>query len=325
MGLREMKRGDHLSRPHRGIMTKARFEIAFEGNPFNSGEIDVRDLAPTLLAFGTLIQSANRALNGDRADARLSVSSTEKGSFVAALVTDVSWLTDMLDAVTANPGRVVAADQLMDLLIKGGTIIGGGALGVVGFFAAVKKLRGRRPESVEPIGDGTTRITVGKTILIVMNPVVNLLKDLPTREALEEIGIRASKVEGLRSLRIGLENDGVRIDKSDLPSLCVPPEPDEPDTQVSHREAWLRIVSVHFRDGYKWRFSDGGERPFTAEMEDADFRNRVQEGHVALNANDAIRCRIREVQSLSATSLTKTLFIEEVLDHRPGARQLTLV
>lgn len=310
------------------MMSKAKFEIAFEGDPFDNGEIDVRDLAPTLLAFGTLIQSANRALNGDRADARLSVSSTERGSFVAALVTDVSWLTDMLDAVTANPDRVVAADQLMDLLIKGGTILGGGTAGVVGLFAAVKKLRGRRPDSVEPIGDGTTRITVGETTLIVMNPVVNLLKDLPTREALEEIGTRASKVEGLRSLRIGAKNEGtepVRLEHSDLPSLRVPPEPDEPDTQISHREAWLRIVSVHFRDGYKWRFSDGGERPFTAEMEDTNFRNRVQDGQLALNANDAIRCRIREEQSLSATALLKTLFIEEVLEHRPGARQLTLV
>jgi hypothetical protein len=309
-------------------MTKARFEIAFEGDPFDNGEIDVRDLAPTLLAFGTLIQSANRALNGDRADARLSVSSTERGSFVAALVTDVSWLTDMLDAVTANPDRVVAANQLMDLLIKGGMIIGGGATGAVGLLVAVKKLRGRRPERVEPIGDGMTRITVGETTLIVMNPVVTLLKDLPTREALEEIGTRASKVEGLRSLRIGQDSEGtepVRFDRSDLPSLRVPPEPDEPDTQVSYREAWLRIVSVHFRDGYKWRFSDGGERPFTAEMEDTDFRNRVQDGQMALNANDAIRCRIREEQSLSATALLKTLFIEEVLEHRPGSRQLTLM
>lgn len=103
-------------------MTKARFEIAFEGDPFNSGEIDVRDLAPTLLAFGTLIQSANRALNGDRADARLSVSSTEKGSFMAALVTDVSWLTDMLDAVTVNPGRGVGKSWGLSghLLVRNG-------------------------------------------------------------------------------------------------------------------------------------------------------------------------------------------------------------
>ena len=99
----------------------------------------------------------------------------------------------------------------------------------------------------------------------------------------------------------------------------------KPDTEITHRDAWLKIVSVHFRDGYKWRFSDGGERPFTAEMEDAEFQTKVQEGLVALNANDAIRCRLREEQSLSASSLLKIIYVEEVLEHRPGARQMNLL
>ena len=45
-------------------MTKSCFEIAFEGEPFEEGEIDVRDLAPTLLAFGDVVQAANKVLNG---------------------------------------------------------------------------------------------------------------------------------------------------------------------------------------------------------------------------------------------------------------------
>ncbi|WP_264212019.1 hypothetical protein [Leisingera thetidis] len=40
-------------------MTKARFAIAFEGDPFNDGEIHVRDLTPTLLAFENAVQAAN--------------------------------------------------------------------------------------------------------------------------------------------------------------------------------------------------------------------------------------------------------------------------
>ncbi len=60
-------------------------------------------------------------------------------------------------------------------------------------------------------------------------------------------------------------------------------------------------------------------------MEDAEFQNKVQEGLVALNANDAIRCRLREEQSLSASSLLKNVYVEEVLEHRPGARQLNLL
>lgn len=305
-------------------MTKARFEIAFEGDPFEDGEIDVRDLAPTLLAFGNVIQAANKALNGDRADARLKVAATNEGSFVAALTMDVGWLADMLDAVSAHPQRVVAADQLMDLLIKAGTILGA----PFGLFAAIKALKGKRPEKVESLGDGTTEITINQTTFVVDDRTVALLQDLPTREAVEDLGAKAARVDGLDHLRIGVDTDddkAVRLARADLPSLKVPPEPDEPDTEITHRDAWLKIVSVHFRDGYKWRFSDGGERPFTAEMEDAEFQNKVQEGLVALNANDAIRCRLREEQSLSASSLLKITYVEEVLDHRPGARQMNLL
>lgn len=306
-------------------MTKARFEIAFEGDPFEDGEIDVRDLAPTLLAFGNVVQTANKTLNGDRADARLKVAATDQGSFVAALTMDVGWLTDMLDAVSAHPQRVVAADQLMDLLIKAGSIVGSGAIGL---FAAIKALKGKRPEKVEARGDGTTEITVNQTTFVVDDRTVALLQDLPTREAVEDLGAKAARVDGLDNLRIGTDSEeveAVRLARTDLPSLKVPPEPDEPDTEITHRDAWLKIVSVHFRDGYKWRFSDGGERPFTAEMEDAEFQNKVQEGLVALNANDAIRCRLREEQSLSASSLLKIVYVEEVLEHRPGARQMNLL
>ncbi len=306
-------------------MAKTRFEIAFEGDPFDDGEIDVRDLAPTLLAFGNVVQAANKALNGDRAEARLKVAATDKGSFVAALSMDVSWLTDMLDVVSANPQRVVAADQIMDLLIKGGSIAGGG---VISLFAAIKFLKGKRPEKVEAKGNGTTEITVNQTVFVVDDRTVTLLQDLPTREALEDLGTKAARVEGLDNLRIGTDSEKVqalRLARADLPSLKVPPEPDEPDIETTHRDAWLKIVSVHFRDGYKWRFSDGGERPFTVEMEDVAFQNKVQEGLVALNANDAMRCRLREEQSLSASSLLKTVYVEEVLEHHPGARQLKLL
>lgn len=305
-------------------MAKARFEIAFEGEPFEDGEIDVRDLAPTLLAFGNVVQAANKVLNGDRAEVRLKVAATDQGSFVAALTMDVGWLTDMLDAVNAHPQRVVVADQLMDLLIKAGTILGA----PLGLFAAIKALNGKRPEKVKTRGDGTTEITVNHTTFVVDDRTVALLQDLPTREAIEELGAKAGRVDGLDHLRIGADREeveAVRLARTDLPSLKVPPEPDEPDTEITHRDAWLKIVSVHFRDGYKWRFSDGGERPFTAEMEDAEFQNKVQEGLVALNANDAIRCRLREEQSLSASSLLKIIYVEEVLEHRPGARQMNLL
>lgn len=172
---------------------------------------------------------------------------------------------------------------------------------------------------------------VNKTIFIVDDRTVGLLQDLPTREVIEDLGKKAGRVAGLERLRIGSDapdHEAIRRERDDLPSLRVPPEPDEPDEpdiEVTHRDVWLKIVSVHFRDGYKWRFSDGGERPFTAEMEDTEFQNKVQEGDIALNASNAIRCRLREEQSLSASNLLQSVFVEEVPEHRPRARQLNLL
>lgn len=306
-------------------MSKARFEIAFEGEPFEGGVIDVRDLAPTLLAFGSVIQSANRSLNGERAEASLKLVASDEGSFVAQLVVDVSWLVDMLDAVAANPDRVVAADQLVSLLVKAGGALGTGVVGVLG---AIKFLGGRKPDAVEPRGDGTTNITINSTTIQVDDRAVRLLKDRPTREAVEDLGRKAASVDGLDRLLIGDRDDEeqqVSLDRCELPSLDVPEEDETPEPEVSHRETWLQIISSHFRDGYKWRFSDGGERPFTAVMEDEAFQKRVQDADVSLTANDAIKCRLREEQTISGSGLAKSVFVEEVLDYRPGAQQMDLL
>ncbi len=115
------------------VIAVSTFRIGFDGPSVDNGEIDVADLAPPLLALGEFFEAANRALNKDRADVKLKVKATEKGSFVALLALDVSFMADILDAVAAHPERVTAADDLMDLVIKGGSIVGGTIGGTIGF------------------------------------------------------------------------------------------------------------------------------------------------------------------------------------------------
>lgn len=309
-------------------MSSSAFRIAFEGEPFADGEIDVNDLAPALLALGDVVQAANRALNGNRADARLKVRATKEGSFEALLSIDVSMvdaIKDMLDAVVDDPERVVAADQLLNLLIKGGTVVG---TTVAGLFAAVKLLRGRRPEKIEDRADGTTSITVNHTTIIVDKRTVGLLEDLRTREALEDFSNKALSVPGVTSLRIGEKGskDDVVLNGNDRPAFEVPePVDEEPRVEVVEREVWLKIITSHFRDGYKWRFTDGGDKPFTADMEDAEFLNQALEGKIALSANDTLRCLMREEQQLTSAGLTKEVKVVKVIEHIPGSKQLRLL
>jgi len=309
-------------------VSSSSFRIAFEGEPFAGGEIDVNDLAPALLALGDVIQAANHALNGDHSNARLKLRTTNEGCFEAFLCIDVSTVDtsiDILDTVAANQERVVAANQLLDLLIKGGTILSAPLLGLL---AAIKLLRGRRPEKVEDQGNGTTSITVKQTTIVVDNLTVKLLENLPTREALEDFSRKALGVLGVTSLRIGEKgtSDDVVLTKADCSAFEVPePIDEEPLVDVIEREGWLKIVTSHFRDGYKWRFTDGGDKPFTADMGDAEFLKEALEGKIALSANDTLRCQIREEQKLTSSGLTKDVTVVKVIRHIPGAQQLRLL
>jgi hypothetical protein len=310
------------------VMSNSSFRIAFEGVPFDEGEIAVSELAPALLALGEVVQAANRAVNGERAEARLKLRATNVGSFEALLSIDVSMigaLKDMLDAVMESPDRLVAANNLLDLLLKGGAVIGGT---VVGLFGAVKFLRGEKPDKMEKHDADHTSITINKTTIIVDNRTVSLLQDLPTREALESFSEKALGIAGIKSLRIGEKDSAadVLLSPSDKSYFKVPEPSDEtPLVEIVEREVLLKIVTSHFRDGYKWRFTDGGERPFTADIEDIDFLNDVLAGKTTLSANDTLRCQIREEQSLSSGSLSKEVKVLRVVEHIVGAKQLKLL
>lgn len=305
-------------------MSSAAFSIAFEGQPFDEGEIDVRDLAPALLALGDVVQAANKALNGDRADARLKVRATQEGSFEALLNLDVSWITDMLDVAAANPDRMTAAKDIVELVFKTGT---GAGVVTVGVVQALKYMSGKKPEKVEETPEGVS-ITVNNTTIQMDGKAFQLLQDQPTRENIEKFGEKTLSIKGLQNVRIGTGEDQepLSITNNDVSALRIPePGEDETETNVSHATLWLRLVTPQFEDGYKWRFSDGGERRFTAEMEDTKFLNPVLAGDVSMSANDTLRCLIREEQEMRGGNLAKVVFVEKVLEHRRGDTQLRLI
>ena len=299
------------------------FSVIFEGDPFENGEIDVNDLAPALLALGNVVQSANSVLNDGRADARLKLRATQKGSFDAILMLDVSWATDLLDIVSAHPDRMIAAEKLADLLLKSGAVLGGS---VAGLFAALRFLKGKKPDQVIETPKGT-EITINQTTILVAPETLRLLKDRPTREAVQKFGNSALNIKGLKQLRIGRgdNTDTLLSSKDTLAFKMPPPDEEEPELVTTRRDVWLKIVTSQFKDGYKWRFTDGGERPFTADMEDVDFLNSVLKGDTTLSANDTLHCTVREEQEMTSTGLQKSIFVEKVIEHRRGPTQLKLI
>ena len=71
--------------------------------------MDVRDLAPALLAFGNLIEATNRIVNGDSATTKVQVKTVGPVSFLIGLDVTVAFVQSVRDFL-AGPEATAAAN-----------------------------------------------------------------------------------------------------------------------------------------------------------------------------------------------------------------------
>ncbi|TYO91454.1 hypothetical protein LY05_00307 [Oceanicella actignis] len=307
-------------------MSRARITIGFDGEAAR-GEMEVADLAPLLVAWADVLKAANQAVNGDRASARVVITATAPGSFLVNLGLDVGVLDQILgviDAAASHQDRVVAANNLLDVLIKSGSLAAGVSLGVLGI---VKRLRGRRPERTSRHADGSVTIELDGKELKLSPAAARLIEDPAFREALARFGERLSNAEGIDQTFVA-DQDGTRswsIRRSEARSLRLPPpEEREPETMTTRRQVWLELVSTHFRGDYKWRFTDG-DTTFTATIEDQEFLRKVENGDVSFSAADKLLVELEEEQEIGNEIRKLATRVVKVIRHVPGPKQMRLL
>src|SRR5690606_24771878 len=124
-------------------MSTAHFVVAFDGPGVVDGTIDVRDLAPALMALGQAVDAANRAVNGDAVPARVQARATSEGSFEVQLDLVLQGWAAIKDALLSDDSS--AALNLLTWLGFLGTAGGG-------LVALHRWLRGRQPEKIQRDG-----------------------------------------------------------------------------------------------------------------------------------------------------------------------------
>lgn len=305
-------------------MSHSRFQVVYDGPALAGSLIDVRDLAPALLAFGDVIEQANATINDGQAQVTLKVSASFKsGCFGIDFAVVQGLLDQALDFFKGTP--IASAKELMDYLgffkEVGSDVVGAG----IGLIAVVRWLRNRKIKEVVLLDNGNVKIVVADGDYIeTERRTLDLLRNFKLRQALEKAITEPLDREGYETVALTTdpEKGFVVIHKAERSYFTAPAEESE-DLLDQIDSANLQVTSVSFKEDNKWRFSDGTST-FAAAITDADFLNRVSLGAESFTAGDILNVNLRRRQWLSGSSIKSEYEVVKVVSHRKAMVQLSM-
>ncbi|MBC9175926.1 hypothetical protein IBL25_03065 [Roseomonas ludipueritiae] len=299
-------------------MARTTLRITYDGPALRDGTMEVRDLAPALLAMGRLLEDANRVVNGPKSQVAVRVTAGFKpGSFSVDLQTIQSFAAEIRDLLAGDTSTALA-----NLWAH----LGFFGLSGSGLFVLLRKLRGRRPEKATILKDGNVELVLpGGESHTIPKAVFDLLSDEGVRRSAAAVLEPLTK-EGIDEFIArpagAPKTDGVVITKEDLPSFA-PPEVIQAPIVTNERRAAFSIVSLSFQDDNKWRLYDGRNTVW-AKIEDQVFIKAVNEAEIAFSKGDVLICDIREEQYETTSGLRAEIIITKVVEHRRAFRQVPL-
>ncbi|HOW77413.1 MAG TPA: hypothetical protein P5102_15260 [Candidatus Competibacteraceae bacterium] len=301
------------------MTTTTQIHVLYDGPALAHHEMDVHELAPALMAIGTVFDEANALFNGERAKIQIRVKGSFKtGSFGIEFSILQSIADQLLGFLQSNP--VVSAATMVTLVGLSAKDAGKGLIGLL------RWLRGRSITKVVLLEDHRVRVEVGDEHLEVERRVIDLYRNYKLRKAFEEV-LKPLEQPGIDSFAVTderLDNGQsfLLVEKHEQPFFKAPEASDE---QIENTEfdINLQAVNIAFQDDNKWRFTDGNST-FHAAIQDADFLAKIAQNEVVFAKGDVLRVRMRKQQWLTGEKMRTVYEVLKVLEHRSAARQLPL-
>lgn len=291
-------------------MSRADFTLTYDGPALASHEMDVRDLAPAMLAMGELFDAMNVLLNGQSAEVQVNVKAHEPGCFSVVFDIVQSWRDGAMSILTGD--FVTAAMNLKELL-----------LGVTGLVWWIKRRRGQMPDRIEKLSGNTIRVHYADESFDVPLELLRLYQDLAVRNALEKVVHKPLQNPGIDLVEFGPRiAPAQRISKVQAEAFKVPEVADRILVNDT-REAAFSIISLAFKDDNKWRLHDGANS-VSATIEDEDFLRKVNANLIRFAKGDVLICEVEYTQKQNSRGLVTENVVKKVKQHIPAPRQLGL-
>jgi hypothetical protein len=289
------------------------FSIKYDGPALMAHEMDVRELAPALIALSGLLEHANKAAFPDSSEVRVNVQGRFKGGSFGIDLTAVQSIADQVVAIFSGPAGSAAAN--LATILQGLGLTGGAAGGLI---AVIKWLRGRKPHSIRLEGDSTV-FEIGES-----ESIETFSADLITGRLYKSRIVRQSLAKVLKPLeRDGIDSfvsgrDGVAetlVTKADLRAFEVAASEEDIVSNTLSEAVLLEIESAVFKEDNKWRFNDGATS-FFAVVADAGFMARIESGDERFGKGDVLVVDLRRIQSINENGLKLEYVLERVREHR---------
>lgn len=288
-------------------MAQYEMSIRYTGEALEDGRMPIKDLAPALLAISGALQEIQRIKDPNQPTLAVDIKATKKGSFI-------------VDLILANGPDVFS--RAVELLTSRDTeaflnLVGYGSL----FFGMFKLIKSKTKKE-EKLESGQTKITLDNGETVIMGDSdLQVYRSVEFRTQIRQ-AVTPLEKEGIDSIELSSEKiEKLKITKSDVKSFDVPNIKDE-EMPSSTSIIYVQLLNVAFEHG-KWRFFDGSSK-FFATIEDEGFMEAVIKGTQQFSTNDRLKVKLRTEQKMTARGLESEFYIEEVLEHIPGAVQLEL-
>lgn len=298
---------------------EANFTIVFDGEALHGSRMDVRDLAPALLALGDLLEQANRVLNGDKVSVSVHVRAFEAGCFGISLEMLQSCAKEIWNSFFSkyNVLEILALLGLTPVTIAGG------------LFYLIKRMKGGKAKSTRTLADGNVTIIFTNDLGIddevtVKKEVALLFSDKDVRSSAHNT-VAPLLRDGITSFSIK-EDDKIipLVTASEAHYFILPTiEPTEIPLEKEPQERILSIVALSFKEDNKWRLSDGTV-VFNVVMQDSTFLSQVGQGLRDFAKGDMLRVLLATKVYYTHDGLKTEYTVVTVLEHMKTPRQIYL-